>query len=268
MSLINPIVKINNGLISILEDSTVKYCVLIVLTVLILFIDKLHINYIEVFDNTMFKIIYALFIAYTVCIDPIYAILLTTFMIMVIQELHLRKSLTVLSNLNNNDNNNDNNNNSNSKNSKHTKNNINNLKNIKDIINKNSSQSIIFKESEISNTINEIDYDIENDIKINLKQNKDTLDKQTLDKGKEKMANISEEIKSINDKYYEDPAFKTITNNLQEQNRINDTQFFVTDDDLMNVQSNKIENGLMTLDEVKLCTIQGYDHLQNSSSEF
>ena len=258
MSLINPIVKVNNGLISILEDPTVKYCVLIVLTVLIIFIDKLHINYIEVFDNTMFKIIYALFIAYTVCIDPIYAILLTTFMIMVIQELHLRKSLTVLSNLDNNDNNN-----SNSKNSKHNKNNINNLKNIKDIINKNNSQSIIFKESEISNTINEIDYDIENDIKINLKQNKDTLDK-----GKEKMANISEEIKSINNKYYEDPAFKTITNNLQEQNRINDTQYFVTDDDLMNAQSNKIENGLMTLDEVKLCTIQGYDHLQNSSSKF
>ena len=59
----------------------------------------------KVFDNTMFKIIYALFIAYTVCIDPIYAILLTTFMIMVIQELHLRKSLSVLSNLDNNNSN-------------------------------------------------------------------------------------------------------------------------------------------------------------------
>ena len=246
MSLINPIVKLNNGLISILENPVIKYSFLILLTVLILFIDKIEVKYIEVFDNTLFKIIYSLFIAYTVCIDPIYAILLTTFMIMVIQELHLRKSLIAISKLENNNNNNIN----------HKQ----NLKNIKDIINKNSSQGIIFKESEISDTINEIEYDIENIDTIELVNNSN--------KNKETMTNMTEEIKNVNDKYYEDPAFKTITNNLQEKNRINDTQLFVTDDDLMKAQTNKLEQGLISNGEIKLCNIQGYTHLPNSGSEF
>jgi hypothetical protein len=245
MSLINPIVKLNNGLISILENPVIKYSFLILLTVLILFIDKIEVKYIEVFDNTLFKIIYSLFIAYTVCIDPIYAILLTTFMIMVIQELHLRKSLIAISKLENNNNN---------------INHKQNLKNIKDIINKNSSQGIIFKESEISDTINEIEYDIENIDTIELVNNSN--------KNKETMTNMTEEIKNVNDKYYEDPAFKTITNNLQEKNRINDTQLFVTDDDLMKAQTNKLEQGLISNGEIKLCNVQGYTHLPNSGSEF
>ena len=245
MSLINPIVKLNNGLISILENPVIKYSFLILLTVLILFIDKIEVKYIEVFDNTLFKIIYSLFIAYTVCIDPIYAILLTTFMIMVIQELHLRKSLIAISKLENNNNN---------------INHKQNLKNIKDIINKNSSQGIIFKESEISDTINEIEYDIENIDTIELVNNSN--------KNKETMTNMTEEIKNVNDKYYEDPAFKTITNNLQEKNRINDTQLFVTDDDLMKAQTNKLEQGLISNGEIKLCNVQGYTHLPNSGSDF
>jgi len=249
MSLINPIVKLNNGLISILENPVIKYSFLILLTVLILFIDKIEVKYIEVFDNTLFKIIYSLFIAYTVCIDPIYAILLTTFMIMVIQELHLRKSLIAISKLENNNNN---------------INHKQNLKNIKDIINKNSSQGIIFKESEISDTINEIEYDIENIDTIELVNNNNNNSNQN----KETMTNMTEEIKNVNDKYYEDPAFKTITNNLQEKNRINDTQLFVTDDDLMKAQTNKLEQGLISNGEIKLCNVQGYTHLPNSGSEF
>lgn len=246
MSLINPIVKLNNGLISILENPVIKYSFLILLTVLILFIDKIEVKYIEVFDNTLFKIIYSLFIAYTVCIDPIYAILLTTFMIMVIQELHLRKSLIAISKLENNNNN-----------INHKK----NLKNIKDIINKRSSQGITFKDSEISDTINEIEYDIENIDTIKLVNNNSNQNKET-------MTNMTEEIKNVNDKYYEDPAFKTITNNLQEKNRINDKQFFVTDDDLMKAQTNKLQQGLISNGEIKLCNVQGYTHLPNSGSEF
>lgn len=254
MSLINPIVKLNNGLISILENPVIKYSFLILLTVLILFIDKIEVKYIEVFDNTLFKIIYSLFIAYTVCIDPIYAILLTTFMIMVIQELHLRKSLIALSKLNNDSNTNGND----------IINHKQNLKNIKDIINKNSSQGIIFKESEISDTINEIEYDIENIDTIELVNNNNNNSNQN----KETMKDMTEEIKNVNDKYYEDPAFKTITNNLQEKNRINDTQLFVTDDDLMKAQTNKLEQGLISNGEVKLCNVQGYSHLPKSGSDF
>ena len=38
--------------------------------------------------------------------------------------------------------------------------------------------------------------------------------------------------------YYEDPAFKTITNNLEEKNMLSKNEFFVTDDDLVNAQNN------------------------------
>ena len=238
MSLLNSIVNLNNGIISILENATIKYTFSILLTVVILCIDKIHLKYIKVFDNTVFKIIYSLFIAYTVCIDPIYAIFLTTFMIMVIQELHLRKSTIVISKLENND-----------------------MKNIKDIITKNSIHAISFKESEISDTINNIEHDIENTNKIELDKIKDTS------KSKETMKDMTEEIKSINNIYYEDPAYKTITNNLQEKNRINDTQLFVTDDDLMKAQTNKLAQGLISNEEVKLCSIQGYTHLTDSGSE-
>ena len=139
-----------------------------------------------------------------------------------------------------------------------------NLKNIKDIINKNSSQGIIFKESEISDTINEIEYDIENIDTIELVNNNNNNSNQN----KETMKDMTEEIKNVNDKYYEDPAFKTITNNLQEKNRINDTQLFVTDDDLMKAQTNKLEQGLISNGEVKLCNVQGYSHLPKSGSDF
>ena len=159
-------------------------------------------------------------------------------MIMVIKELHLRKSIIVISKLENND-----------------------MKNIKDIITKNSIHDISFKESEISDTINNIEHDIENTNEIELDKIKDTS------KDKETMKDMTEEIKSINNIYYEDPAYKTITNNLQEKNRINDTQLFVTDDDLMKAQTNKLAQGLISNEEVKLCSIQGYTHLTDSGSK-
>ena len=154
---------------------------------------------------------------------------------------------------------NNNNNNNNNNNIKHKQ----NLKNIKDIINKSNSQGITFKDSEISDTINEIENDIENNETIELVNNKNNCNR-----NKETMKDMTEEIKNVNDKYYEDPAFKTITNNLQEKNRINDTQLFVTDDDLMKAQTNKLTQGLISNGEVKLCNVQGYNHLSNSGSDF
>ena len=84
--------KSNTKVISFLEEPIVKYTVLILITLLIIFIEKIDTSVLEVFDLGIFKIMYALLIAYTACFDPIYAIILTTFMIMPIQELHNRRT--------------------------------------------------------------------------------------------------------------------------------------------------------------------------------
>ena len=84
--------KSNTKFISFLEEPIIKYSVLILITLVIIFIEKIDTNVLEVFDLCIFKIIYALLIAYTACFDPIYAIILTTFLIMAIQELHTRRT--------------------------------------------------------------------------------------------------------------------------------------------------------------------------------
>src|SRR6056300_1754352 len=91
-SLISIISKSNNNLITFLEKPVVKYSILILVTLLIIFIDKIEIHYLEIFENDMFKLIYTLLVVYTACFDPIYAIVLTTFIIIAIQELHTRKA--------------------------------------------------------------------------------------------------------------------------------------------------------------------------------
>ena len=84
--------KSNTKFISFLEEPIIKYSVLILVTLLIIFIEKIDTSVLEVFDLSIFKIVYALLIAYTACFDPIYAIILTTFLIMAIQELHNRRT--------------------------------------------------------------------------------------------------------------------------------------------------------------------------------
>ena len=52
----------------------------------------LSITYLEIFDDNVFKVIYAFLIAYYACFDPVYSIALTTLMIIAIQELHRRNA--------------------------------------------------------------------------------------------------------------------------------------------------------------------------------
>ena len=111
-TMLSNISKSNNSFIAFLENPVVKYSFLILLTLLIIVIDKINIHYLELFDNDMFKLIYTLLIVYTACFDPIYAIIMTTFIIMVIQELHTRKATIIITNEKHSNRNNRNNNNS------------------------------------------------------------------------------------------------------------------------------------------------------------
>jgi hypothetical protein len=61
----------------------------------------------------------------------------------------------------------------------------------------------------------------------------DLINKQSLQKTPNKGDTLEAEYD-----YYDDPAFKTITNNLKENNNSNKNQFFVTNEDLNNAQTN------------------------------
>ena len=226
-SVSNNISKSNDNFISFLENPVVKYCVLIFITLLIISIEKIETSFLEVFDLDIFKVVYALFIAYTACFDPIYAIILTTFMIISIQELHTRKSHHAISS--------------------------NTIQNIlsnkvqpafigsKITDNKQSNSNLTNSNQLNSNQLNSnqlkqtIKYNTmpSNDILLNNKIVYDMINKQSLQKNPEKNDTLISEYDA-----YVDPAFNTLTNNLNNNNYMNKNQFFISDEDLINAQTN------------------------------
>lgn len=203
--------KSNTKFISFLEEPIIKYSVLILVTLLIIFIEKIDTSVLEVFDLSIFKIVYALLIAYTACFDPIYAIILTTFLIMAIQELHNRRTKNAIA-----------------------------THKLSKINNSNDTFTQNFIPSQIDNSNKKISkqsvvYDSmpEKDTLINNKMVYDFINKGSLQKTPDSIDTLDAEYD-----YYEDPAFKTIANNLAEKNKISKNEFFVTDDDLVNAQIN------------------------------
>ena len=97
----------------------------------------------------------------------------------------------------------------------------------------------------------------------NIKNSHSIINKQTMQKHPEQNDSLI-----VNYDYYEDPAFKTLTNNLQEKNRLNKNKFLVNEDDLLKAQSNKQPIMALTSTESKLCDIQGYDHLHSNNDTF
>lgn len=259
-TILSNITKSNNSLITFLESPVVKYSILIIVTILIIVIDKIDINYLEIFENDMFKLIYSLIIVYTACFDPIYAIVLTTFIIIAIQELHTRKATigitlelqndTINNNLINSINNN-----------KLNDNKLNDNDNNIDFV-----ESKITKEDDDENTqsvMYENDESPSDTTLTNIKDAHAIINKQTMQKHPEENDSLI-----VNYDYYEDPAFKTLTNNLQEKNRLNKNKFLVNEDDLLKAQTNKQPSMPLSSAEIKLCDIQGYDHLYTNNDKF
>ena len=89
---VNNVNKWNNKLIVFLENPIIKYGFLILIIINILIIKHISTSYLRIFDDSFFKIVYAFLIAYYACFDPVYAIALTTLMIISIQELHSRNA--------------------------------------------------------------------------------------------------------------------------------------------------------------------------------
>jgi len=91
-SSMNTLSKLNNSMIGFLEKPVIKYGFLILVVLQIIFIANLSTSYLQIFDDNVFKVIFAFLIAYYACFDPVYAIALTTLMIISIQELHNRNA--------------------------------------------------------------------------------------------------------------------------------------------------------------------------------
>jgi hypothetical protein len=218
-SMSSSINKSNTKFISFLEEPIIKYSVLILITVLIIFIEKIDTKVLEVFDVYIFKIVYALLIAYTACFDPIYAIILTTFLIMAIQELHNRKTKLAI------------------KTHKLTKNSVNNTNtsNVKQTLIPSKMSSLHSSNTNKTQTSQSVVYESmpDKDILINNKTIYDFINKGSL----QKIPDSKDTLEAEYD-YYEDPAFKTITKNLEEKNRIGKNELYVTDEDLINAQTN------------------------------
>ena len=213
-SSLNKFSKLNDSFIKFLETPIIKYGFLIIIIGQIIAIKHLSISYLSIFDDNYFKIIYAFFIAYYACFDPIYAIALTTLMIISIQEIHSRNANNISNSLiplkNSNINSNTIKKSMNSFiNSKH--NNNTDTSNNADISNNADNNSLNIFDNKKSKT---------SKLLINDKTAYDIINKQILQKQPSSDDNLKQEYDLC-----DQPAFKTITNNLNENDKdINNLQ--------------------------------------------
>ena len=219
MSLMNTLNKCNNRLIENLENPIIKYGFLILVVIKIMVIDYIPTSYLKIYNNIIVKIIYAFVIAYCACFDPIYAIALTTLIIISLQELYSRRA-TVPGNY------------------VHIQNKINSKGSplshiapkpfIPSEINRNtmSKQSVRYENNSIPS--NEF---LANDETIFAEINKHTL---------QKIPAIGDEKLIAEYDYYEDPAFRTITANLKDREIVGSNEFYIMSDDLKKAQQNKV----------------------------
>ena len=210
----------NDSIIKFLEQPIIKYGFLIIIIGQIIAIKHLSISYLKIFDDNYFKVIYAFFIAYYACFDPIYSIALTTLMIISIQEIHSRnanKSFNALIPLKNR----------NSNNSNVMQINSNTIKkSMKSFINsKNNSTST----RNNNKSLNIFDNSKTSELLINDKITYDIINKQILQKQPSSDDNLKHEYE-----FCDQPAYKTITNNL-------DDNEYTNNQDIKNLQTVSIQ---------------------------
>ena len=226
----NTLNKWNNRLIEDLENPIIKYGFLILVVIKIMAIDYIPTSYLKIYNNIFVKIIYAFVIAYCACFDPIYAIALTTLIIISLQELYSRRATisgnyipVPVSNI------------MNSIGSPFIMNSIGSpLLHIapKPFIpseindHKMSKQSVRYENNKTPSN----EY-LANDETIFAEINKHTL---------QKAPAIGDEKLIAEYDYYEDPAFRTITANLKDREIFGSNDFYIMSNDLKKAQQNKV----------------------------
>lgn len=234
--LFNKLSKLNDSFISLMEKPIIKYGFLILVIINIICIDYVSTSYLEIFDIDSVKVIYAFLIAYYACFDPVYSIALTTLVIISIQELHNRQAKKGLY--------------------LHTKS-LNSqespIKQHIQSISQHIPQHIPQSNQQVryNNNIMPNPELIANDKYIYDQINKHSLQKQP---------DINDNIIPNYD-YFDDPAFKTLTNNIIDKSTLGNNNFIVTEQDLMDIQTNR-EPGVKQDESIqgfngKIMNIQG-----------
>jgi hypothetical protein len=198
--------KLNNRFIDILENPFIKYGFLIFIVIRIMFIDRMEEWYLELFNYTSVKIIYALLVAYSACFDPVYAIALTTLIIICIQELYSRKA---------------------GKNIKNSS---------RPLISSGLSTPQLTLPTSAQLPTQRVGYQTVPDsaIMVNDANVYNLINKHTL----QRVPDTNDKLIAEYD-YYEDPAYRTLTANVQEKNYLGNNKFYVTESDLANIQTNE-----------------------------
>jgi hypothetical protein len=215
--------KLNTNIIKFFLNPIVKYTFLIVIVIGIIFMNKMSMTYLEMFDNMAFKIMYALLVAYSACFDPIYAIALTTFVIIAIQELYSRRA---------------------------TKNMVSATSVSMPIpsgskpflastlLDSSVGKSLVLpSDVPITPASVTIDQKPDDAILLNDAMIYATINKQVL----QRVPAPGDTLVAEYD-YYEDPAYRTITANLENKNYLGKNKFFVTNENLNQIQTNQQPN--------------------------
>jgi hypothetical protein len=214
--------KANNKFIDILDNHFVKYGFLIFVVLRILFIEDIEDYYINLFNYPIVKILYSLIIAYSACFDPIYAVALTTLIIITIQELYARQAKKAVVNT------------AAIRNTEHP------------LLESTLLESTLLDSSEGKSI------QLPSDVKVMSKQS--VTINQMPDKGI--LINDSLVYNEINKHalqrtpdpkdtmiaefdFYEDPAYRTITANLEDKNYLGRNNFFVTNENMNQIQTNQ-----------------------------
>lgn len=82
--------KLDNHIVGILSNNTVKFLLVLVAIVFLLYIKRVPTSQLLLFKNVLFRIVIALLVAYLACCEPMYAIVVTSIFILSLQELHNR----------------------------------------------------------------------------------------------------------------------------------------------------------------------------------
>jgi len=217
---IKSVSKLNNKFVDILENPFIKYGFLILIIIRIIFINRMNTWYLELFNYTSVKIVYALLVAYSACFDPVYAIALTTFIIICIQELYIRNANQTIS----------------------TQANVN-----KPFIASTplSASSVLLDSSNAKVLTLPVSADLSPQ-QVTMDKMPDTaylvndanvynlINKHTL----QRIPDTNDTLIAEYD-YYEDPAYRTLTANIEAKNYLGHNKFYVTDSDLVNIQTNQ-----------------------------
>jgi len=212
--------KVNSKFLEFFDNPFVKYGFLIFAVMRIIFISDMDDYYLNLFNYPIVKIMYALLIAYSACFDPIYAVALTTLIIITIQELYARNAKRGLI--------------------KATEPSMTGKPFVASALLDSSfaksqqlpaDAKVLTKQTVVMDGVPGIP---EKAILVNDALVYNEINKHALQRTPDPKDSMIAEFD-----FYEDPAYRTITANLAEKNYLGHNKFFVTDENMNQIQTNQ-----------------------------